>query len=120
MKVDRKIATKRRHRRIRRKVEGTSERPRLAVYRSNMHIYAQLIDDVAQRTLAAASTLETDLRGSEFGSATCEAATKVGTLIAERAKEKGITAAVFDRGGKLYHGRVRAVAEGAREGGLEF
>lgn len=120
MKIDRKTATHRRHNRIRRKLEGTSERPRLAVYRSNRHIYAQIIDDVKQHTLAAASTLESTVRTGELGTATCEAATEIGKLVAERAKEKGITSVVFDRGGKLYHGRVKAVADAAREAGLDF
>ncbi|AGY58873.1 50S ribosomal protein L18 [Gloeobacter kilaueensis] len=120
MKVDRKSATQRRHQRIRRKLAGTSEQPRLAVYRSNRHIYAQVIDDVNQHTLVAASTLESVLRTSEDGTATIEAASAVGRLVAERAKEKGITSVIFDRGGKLYHGRVKAVAEAAREAGLEF
>ncbi|UFP93521.1 50S ribosomal protein L18 [Gloeobacter morelensis] len=120
MKVDRKTATHRRHQRIRRKIAGTPEQPRLAVYRSNRHIYAQVIDDVHQRTLVAASTLEAPWRSGEDGTATCEAATAVGRLVAERAKEKGITAVVFDRGGKLYHGRVKAVADAAREAGLSF
>ncbi|MBC7880403.1 MAG: 50S ribosomal protein L18 [Anaerolineae bacterium] len=120
MKVDRKTSTSRRHQRIRKKLAGTPDRPRLAVYRSNRHIYAQVIDDVSQTTLVAASTVETELRSGEAGTATCDAATEVGKLVAARAKEKGISAVVFDRGGKLYHGRVKAVADGAREAGLEF
>jgi large subunit ribosomal protein L18 len=103
----------RRHARVRRKVTGTAERPRLAVYRSNRHIYAQLIDDVAGRTLVSAS--DTDAGGGKT-----DAARAVGTTIAQRAKEAGITTAVFDRGGRLYHGRVAALAEAAREGGLSI
>jgi len=104
----------RRHRRVRRKLGGTPERPRLAVYRSNRHIYAQLVDDQGPRTLAAAS----DLSVGEGHKA--DRAKKVGQAIAERAKALGVDRAVFDRGGRLYHGRVKAVAEGAREGGLEI
>jgi large subunit ribosomal protein L18 len=108
----------RRHRRIRKKVHGTAERPRLAVYRSNRHIHAQLIDDVAGRTLAAASTLEASLRGDANGNT--DAAAKVGAALAERARAAGISVIVCDRGGFLYHGRVAALADAAREGGLEF
>jgi large subunit ribosomal protein L18 len=92
----------------------------LAVFRSNNHIYAQVIDDVAQHTLAAASTLDPDLREELSSSATCEASSAVGKLVAERALAQGIQKVVFDRGGKLYHGRVKALAEAAREAGLEF
>jgi large subunit ribosomal protein L18 len=109
----------RRHRRVRKKVHGTAARPRLAVFRSNKHLSVQLIDDEAGRTLAAASTVEADLRGAGTGSSV-EAATRVGTLIAERAKAVGITTVVFDRGGFAYHGRIAAVASAAREAGLEF
>ena len=108
----------RRHRRIRKKVLGTAARPRLAVYRSNKHIHAQIIDDLAGVTLVAASTVEAALRGESTGNA--DAATRVGTALAERAKAAGITTVVFDRGGFLYHGRVAALADAAREGGLEF
>jgi large subunit ribosomal protein L18 len=108
----------RRHRRVRKKIRGTAERPRLAVFRSSRHIYAQAIDDVAGRTIAAASTLEGDLRGGP--TATVDAAKKVGKLVGERAKAAGVTAVVFDRGGFSYHGRVAAVADGAREAGLEL
>ncbi len=107
----------RRHRRVRAKISGTPERPRLNVYRSNQHIYAQLIDDVAGVTLASASTVE---KGFEGATGNAEAAKKVGKTIAERAKEKGIEKVVFDRSGYIYHGRVAALAEGAREGGLQF
>ena len=99
-------------------MSGSTERPRLAVYRSNKHITAQVIDDRAGRTLAAASTTEADLRSSSTGNK--DAAAKVGALIAERAKAAGVTKVVFDRGGFLYHGRVAAVADAAREAGLEF
>ncbi len=107
----------RRHRRVRKKVRGTAERPRLAVFRSNKHISAQVIDDRSGRTLAAASTHEADLRGN---GGNIDAATKVGTRLAERAKAAGIDSVVFDRGGNLYHGRIKALADAAREGGLEF
>lgn len=106
------------HRRIRAAVRGTAERPRLAVFRSTKHIYAQIIDDLAGRTLASASTREADFKGSYAGNA--EAAKKIGALIASRAKEAGIESVVFDRGGHRYHGRVKALAEAAREGGLKF
>ncbi|HQV56964.1 MAG TPA: 50S ribosomal protein L18 [Ilumatobacteraceae bacterium] len=107
-----------RHRRVRKKIHGTAERPRLAVYRSNKHISVQVIDDVAGHTLAAASTVEASNR-SEGGSSVA-AATKLGQQIAERAKLAGITKVVFDRGGFQYHGRVAALAAAAREAGLEF
>ena len=108
----------RRHRRVRKKVLGTAERPRLAVFRSNKHIYAQVIDDISGRTLASASTMEADRRGN--GTATVDAAKQVGQALAERVKSAGITTVVFDRGGFKYHGRVAAVADGARAGGLEL
>ena len=108
----------RRHSRVRKKVRGEADRPRLAVFRSNKHIIAQVIDDRAGKTLAAASTTEADLRGSATGNK--DAATKVGQLVAERAKAAGVTKVVFDRGGNLYHGRVAAVADAAREAGLEL
>lgn len=108
----------RRHRRVRKKVRGTADRPRLAVFRSNNHITAQLIDDIAGRTVAAASTTEADLRAGATGN--IDAAKKVGQLIAERGKSAGVAKVVFDRGGFMYHGRVAAVADAAREGGLEF
>ncbi len=104
-----------RHRRVRKKVVGSPERPRLAVFRSNRHIYAQVIDDVAGRTLAAASSLVVDNGGDQ--KATAKA---VGAAVAEKAKAAGITRVMFDRGGFRYHGRVQALADGAREGGLEF
>ena len=119
------IASKRRngrivrHRRVRKKIHGTAARPRLAVFRSNKHLSVQLIDDDAGRTLASASTGEADLH-SEGNGATVAAATRVGTLVAERAKAAGVTQVVFDRGGFLYHGRIAAVAAAARDAGLEF
>jgi large subunit ribosomal protein L18 len=108
----------RRHRRVRKKIMGTAERPRLAVFRSNKHIYVQAIDDLGARTIAAASTMEAGLRGGRTG--TVEAAKEVGKLLGERAKAAGVASVVFDRGGFQYHGRVAAVADGAREAGLEF
>lgn len=120
MKTTRKEALKARHNRVRRKVSGTSERPRLAVFRSNQHIYAQIIDDVAQQTLAAASTVESEVKGKVESGATCAASEEVGKLLAQRALEKGINSVVFDRGGNLYHGRVKALADAARTAGLEF
>lgn len=105
--------------RIRKRVSGVVARPRLSVYRSSKHIYAQLIDDLAGRTLAAASTRD-DLAGRVEGTGKTAAATAVGKLLAERAKAAGITLVAFDRGGYLYHGRVKALADGARAGGLEF
>ncbi|HUP69448.1 MAG TPA: 50S ribosomal protein L18 [Acidimicrobiales bacterium] len=110
---------KRRHRRVRKKVAGTPERPRLAVFRSNRHIVAQVIDDVAGRTLAAASTVEASIRTAGSTSNT-DAATRVGELVAQRASEAGVKRVVFDRGGFAYHGRVAAVAEAARKAGLEL
>ena len=116
---DKQIARTRRHHRVRKKVAGTAARPRLAVFRSNKHISAQVIDDRAGRTLAAASSVEKDLRRAG-GTANKVAAAAVGHLVAERAKAAGISQVVFDRGGFLYHGRVAAVADAAREAGLEF
>ncbi len=107
-----------RHARVRKHVRGTAERPRLAVYRSNKHISAQVIDDRAGRTLVAASTLERDLHSG--GTSNKAAARRVGQLVAQRARDAGVERVVFDRGGFLYHGRVAAVAEAAREAGLEF
>jgi len=106
----------RRRRRIRGKVHGTAERPRLSVFRSNARIYAQVIDDTKGHTLAAAGSTEQTLRGTSKG----DAAAEVGKLVADRAKAAGVTTVVFDRGGYLYHGRVKALADAAREGGLEF
>ncbi len=112
------VGRKRRHIRVRKKVSGTPERPRLVVTRSARHMVAQIVDDTAGRTLASASTMETDLRGATDDK-TAKART-VGQLVADRAKKAGVEAVVFDRGGNKYHGRVAALAEGAREGGLDF
>jgi large subunit ribosomal protein L18 len=106
-----------RHRRVRKKVSGTTERPRLAVFRSNRHIYAQVIDDTTGRTIAAASTAEAELRSGS--TATVDAAKAVGQLVGERAKAAGISRVVFDRGGFRYHGRIAALCDGARAAGLE-
>jgi large subunit ribosomal protein L18 len=116
MSLSTRDARQRRHRRIRGKVVGSAERPRLAVARSNKRIYAQLIDDDRGHTLAAAGSHEAALRGLSKG----DAAAEVGKLLAERAKEAGVERVVFDRGGYKYHGRVKSLADGAREGGLEF
>lgn len=119
-KVDRKAARRRRHLRVRKRVTGTPERPRLSVFRSLNHIYAQIIDDVKGHTLVAASTLDPELRGKFSQTGNRDAAKEVGLVLASRAKALGINQVVFDRGGNLYHGRVAALADGAREGGLEF
>ena len=116
-KTDRKMERQRRHIRVRRKISGTAERPRLCVYRSNTNIYAQIIDDVAGNTLVAVSTLDKEIKTKH---ANKEAAKEVGTLIAKRAAEKKIVDVVFDRGGYIYHGVVKELAEAAREGGLKF
>ena len=110
----------RRHTRVRKQVNGTPDRPRLAVFRSLTHIYAQVIDDVERKTIAAASDLEADLKTKVKGKKKAEVAALIGTLVAERAKEKGVSKVVFDRGGFVFHGRVKALADGAREGGLSF
>ena len=115
--VNKKAMRLHRHVRVRGKISGTPECPRLNVFRSNANIYAQLIDDVNGVTLVAANTLEKDFEGA---TGNIEAAKKVGALVAERAKAKGIEEVVFDRGGYIFHGRVAALAEGAREGGLQF
>jgi large subunit ribosomal protein L18 len=119
-KPDRKKIRQKKHLRIRKNILGTAERPRLAVYRSLNHMYAQLIDDVSGNTLVAASTLETPLKGKKENGSNTEAAHKVGKLLAEKALKKGVKEVVFDRGGLIYHGRVKALAEGAREAGLIF
>ena len=116
-KIDKKAQRIKRHTRVRGKISGTPERPRLNVFRSNANIYAQIIDDVNGVTLASASTLDKEFEGA---AGNCEAAKKVGLMLAERAKDKKIREVVFDRGGYIFHGRVAALAEGAREGGLEF
>jgi large subunit ribosomal protein L18 len=118
--LPRKQQTQKRHRRLRRNLSGTAQRPRLAVFRSNNHIYAQVIDDAAQSTLCSASTVDKELRSSVTTSSTCDASVAVGQLVAKRALAKGISQVVFDRGGNLYHGRVKALADAAREAGLQF
>lgn len=109
-----------RHVRVRRKVKGTSDRPRLAIYRSLNHIYAQVIDDTQGVTLASASSLEGDVKSQADGKRKSEIASQVGTLISERAKEKGVNTVVFDRGGYKFHGRLQSLADAARKGGLVF
>ena len=116
-KPDKNVARLRRHRRVRGKVSGTPERPRLDVFRSSKHIYAQIIDDTTGNTLAAASSLD---KGFDANGGNIDAASKVGEAIAKKALEKGIREVVFDRGGFVYHGRVKALAEGARKGGLQL
>ncbi len=116
--ISKNVARKRRHIRVRKKIAGTAERPRLNVYRSLANIYAQIIDDDKGVTLVSASTLDAAQKDNYGGNVS--AAKAVGLLIAQKAKEKGITDVVFDRGGYIYHGRVKALAEGAREGGLAF
>ncbi len=119
-KQDKNAVRKVRHARVRRKVHGTPERPRLNVYRSTNHIYAQVIDDVSGTTLVSASTLSPELADVRSNGGNVEAAKRVGELIAKKALEKGIRQVVFDRGGYLYHGRVAALADAARAAGLEF
>ena len=119
MKLDKNVSREKRHTRIRKRITGTPERPRLNIYRSLAHIYAQVIDDTKGHTLAAASSLDANLRGEKSGG-NVEGAQAVGRLIAERAKAAGVEKVVFDRGGYLYHGRVKALADAAREGGLDF
>jgi large subunit ribosomal protein L18 len=116
-KIEKKEIRNRIHQRIRRKLSGTEARPRLAVFRSVAHIYAQVIDDVAGRTLVSASTVD---KGGKTNGGNVAAAKAIGKLVAERAKEKGVKAVVFDRGGYQYHGRIKALADAAREAGLEF
>jgi large subunit ribosomal protein L18 len=117
MSRSREASRTRRHRRVRKKISGTTARPRLAVYRSNKYIYAQVIDDTLGTTLAAASSKESDVAGKNLN---IETATEVGKLVADRAKSAGVTAVVFDRGGFPFHGRIKALADSAREAGLEF
>ena len=119
MLMNKNESRQKRHRRVRKRVMGTSERPRLNIYRSLNHIYAQVIDDTKGSTIAAASSLDGSLKESKSGG-NVEGAKAVGRLVAERAKEAGISRVVFDRGGYLYHGRIQALADAAREGGLEF
>jgi large subunit ribosomal protein L18 len=118
--VKKKMARARRHRRMRAHISGTTQRPRLNVFRSLSNIYAQVIDDVDGRTLVSASTIDSEVATKIEGKTKVESAKVVGQVLAERAKNAGISAVVFDRGGYRYHGRVAALAEGAREGGLEF
>ncbi len=119
-KPSRSEIREKKHRRIRNRFSGTTQRPRLAVYRSNQHIYAQIIDDTVGHTLAAASTMEKEIRAELEHTNDKAAAAAVGTAIAKKALEKGITEVVFDRGGYIYHGKVQALAEAAREAGLQF
>jgi large subunit ribosomal protein L18 len=119
-KPDKKVTRIKRHWRIRSRLIGSQERPRLCVYRSNKHIYAQIVDDATAKTLAFAGTLDPELKGKLPKTWDRQAAKSVGVLIAKRAKEKGIGAVVFDRGGYIYHGRIAAVADAAREAGLNF
>ena len=119
--LSRKKQTQKRHKRLRRFLAGTQDRPRLSVFRSNNHIYAQVIDDDAQQTICAASTVDKELKkDSDKSSSNCAASSDVGSLLAKRALKKGIKQVVFDRGGNIYHGRVKALAEAARKGGLKF
>jgi large subunit ribosomal protein L18 len=120
IKENRNNVRQRKHRRVRKKIAGTSQCPRLNVYRSLTNIYAQIIDDTSGTTLAAASSLDDPLKGRLKSGSNKEAAKEVGKLIAQKALEKGVKSVVFDRGGYLYHGRVKELAEGAREAGLEF
>lgn len=119
-KADKNKARLKRHLRVRKKIEGTTNRPRLNIFRSSKHMYAQVIDDTTGVTLVAASTQDQELNATIGNGGNVEAARKVGELIAKRAKEKGVSQVVFDRGGYLYHGRVQALADAAREAGLEF
>ena len=119
-KADKNANRLQRHKRVRRKITGTTQRPRLCVFRSSNNIYAQIIDDTNRVTLVAASSLEADVKGAVNHGGNKEAAKMVGAMIAKRAIEKGITEVVFDRGGYLYHGRVQVLAEAAREAGLKF
>ena len=119
-KGDKNKARLKRHLRVRKKIKGTTARPRLSVFRSSKHVYAQLIDDVTGKTVAAASTMDKELQGQVGNGGNVEAARKVGELVAKRAKEAGYVQVVFDRGGYLYHGRIQALADAAREAGLEF
>ena len=119
-KVDRKSIRQRRHMRIRQRIKGTEERPRLSVYKSITNIYAQIIDDVKEVTLVSASTLDGALKSKIKSAGNKEAAKEVGKLIGQKAKDKGSTKGVFDRGGNIYHGRIKELADGAREAGLDF
>ena len=119
--ISRKQQTQKRHKRLRRFLIGTKSRPRLSVFRSNNHIYAQVIDDQAQSTICSASTVDKEFKDSKNKSySNCNSSSEVGSLLAKRAIKKGIKEVVFDRGGKIYHGRVKALAEAARQAGLKF
>ena len=119
--LSRKKQTQKRHKRLRRFLNGTNSRPRLSVFRSNNHIYAQVIDDQAQTTICSASTIDKELKDNPNKStANCDSSISVGALVAKRAIKKGIKEVIFDRGGNIYHGRVKALAEAAREAGLKF
>jgi len=120
-KISRKLQTQKRHKRLRRYLIGSSARPRLAVFRSNNHIYAQVIDDDAQQTICSASTVDKELKEDEKKlSSNCSSSSIVGKLLAKRAMKKGVKQVIFDRGGNLYHGRVKALADAARDAGLNF
>ena len=119
-KKSRAAIREKKHMKLRNRFKGTAERPRLAVYRSNMHIYAQIIDDLEHKTLVAASTVQKDVKAELEKTNDVAAAAYLGKVIAEKAKEKGITEVVFDRGGYIYHGKIKALADAAREAGLEF
>ena len=120
-KISRKLQTQKRHKRLRRYLIGSSIRPRLAVFRSNNHIYAQVIDDDAQQTICSASTVDKELKEDERKlSSNCSSSSIVGKLLAKRAMKKGVKQVIFDRGGNLYHGRVKALADAARDAGLNF
>ncbi len=120
-KLSRKLQTQKRHKRLRRYLIGSKSRPRLAVYRSNNHIYAQVIDDDAQQTICSASTIDKELKkDSDKNLSNCSSSSTVGKLLAKRAIKKGINQVIFDRGGNLYHGRVKSLADAAREAGLNF
>ncbi len=119
-KPSKKAIREKRHYRLRANINGTASKPRLSVYRSNMHIYAQIIDDTVGTTLVSASTLDKELKGAFAHTNTVEAAEKVGALVAKRAKAQGIETVVFDRGGYIYHGKIAALADAAREAGLQF
>jgi ribosomal protein L18 len=119
-KKSRTVVRENKHRKLRNRFSGTAERPRLAVFRSNNHMYAQIIDDTVGKTLVSASTLDKDVKAELEKTNNIEAATVVGTVVAKKALEKGITTVVYDRGGFVYEGKVKALAEAAREAGLEF
>ena len=119
-KESRSVIREKKHRRMRNRFSGTAERPRLAVFRSNNHMYAQIIDDVAQKTLVSAATTQKDVKAELAKTNNVEAASYLGTIIAKRALEAGITEVVFDRGGFIYQGKIKALAEAAREAGLQF